>query len=118
MSSFRTLTAWQKAMDLVEKVYRETAGWPAEERFGLTSQLRRSVVSVPANIAEGSGRSGSAEMKHFLSIAHGSLCGVQTLLENARRLGMLDQKVSDELFADAQEVGRLIGGFIRKMSTA
>jgi four helix bundle protein len=103
-------------MDFVEKVYRETAGWPADERFGLTSLVRRSVVSVPASIAEGSGRTGSAEMKHFLSIAHGSLCEVQTLLEIARRLGILAPEVSDELFADAPEVGRLIGGFIRKLS--
>ena len=62
------LRAWQKAMALMEAVYRESARWPSDERFGLTSQIRRAVVSVPGNIAEGTGRSGPAELKHFLSI--------------------------------------------------
>ncbi len=115
-SSFRTLTAWQKGMDLVVKVYHESSSWPDNEHYGLTSQIRRSVVSVPANIAEGSGRTGSAEMRRFLSIAHGSLCEVQTHLEIAQRLGMSDPNITSDLLQDSEEVGRLIKGFIRSLS--
>ena len=103
-------------MDLVVKVYLESSSWPDNERYGLTSQIRRSVVSVPANIAEGSGRTGSAEMRRFLSIAHGSLCEVQTHLEIAQRLGIIDPNATSALLRDAEEVGRLIKGFIRSVS--
>jgi four helix bundle protein len=103
-------------MLLVECVYRETASWPADERFGLTSQIRRAVVSVPANIAEGSGRSGPAELRRFLSVAHGSLCEVQTHLEIARRLGIMDAGSSGAMITDADEVSRILRGFIRSLS--
>ena len=68
------LIAWQKAVDLVEEVYRATAAFPKEELFGLTSQIRRAAVSVPSNIAEGQGRASTNEFRHHLSIALGSLC--------------------------------------------
>ena len=113
--SYRDLVAWQKAMELVEGVYRETAAWPADERFGLISQVRRAVVSVPANIAEGSGRSGSAELRRFLSIAHGSVCEVQTLLEVAERLGFVSSANSDLLIEQGAEVSRILRGFIRSL---
>jgi four helix bundle protein len=113
--SHRDLVAWQKAMTLVERVYRETASWPDSERFGLTSQIRRAVVSVPANIAEGSGRSGPAELRRFLSIAHGSLCEVQTQLEIAQRLGMMDAGSSRAMLTEAEEVSRILRGFIRSL---
>ena len=113
--SYRDLVAWQKAISLVECVYRETASWPADERFGLTSQIRRAVVSVAANIAEGSGRSGQVELRRFLSIAHGSLCEVQTHLEIAHRLGMMDAGSSGAILAEADEVSRILRGFIRKL---
>jgi len=102
-------------MALVERVYRETATWPEDERFGLISQIRRAVVSVPANIAEGSGRSGSAELRKFLSIAHGSLCEVQTHLEIAHRLGMMEASASSAMLAEADEVSRILRGFIRSL---
>jgi four helix bundle protein len=116
--SFRGLAAWQRSMDLVVNVYRESAKWSTDERFGLTAQVRRAVVSVPANIAEGSGRSGSAEMRRFLSIAHGSLCEVQTHLEVAQRLGMTEPSAIEELLDDADEVSRIIKGFIRSLGDA
>jgi four helix bundle protein len=114
--SYRDLVAWQKGMVLVEQVYRETANWPADERFGLTSQVRRAVVSVPANIAEGTGRSGSTELRRFLSIAHGSLCEVQTHLEIAQRLGFMEAETSRLLLEEADEVSRILHGFIRSLS--
>ena len=77
VQSYRDLVAWQKAdraaPDSVETVYRQTQGWPREELYGLANQARRAAVSVPANIAEGQGRRGAAEMVHHLFMAHGSL---------------------------------------------
>ena len=78
IKSYRDLIVWQKAMDLVEDVYKKTKGFPREELYGLTSQLRRAVVSVPSNNAEGQGRNSTKEFLHHLSIAYGSLCEVET----------------------------------------
>ncbi len=83
---YRDLIVWQKAMDLVTEVYRVTRGFPREELFGLTSQVRRAVVSIPSNIAEGQARQSTAEFRHFLSIAQGSRAEVETQLLIAIRL--------------------------------
>jgi four helix bundle protein len=114
--SYRDLVAWQKAMALMEAVYRESARWPPDERFGLTSQIRRAVVSVPGNIAEGSGRSGTSEFRHYLSIAHGSPREAQTYVEAARRLGFMSAAVEEALMCDAEEVSRILRGLIRSLS--
>lgn len=87
--SYRDLIAWQKSMDFVEEVYLVTKLFPAEERFGLISQLRRCSVSVPSNIAEGQGTRADGEFHHRLSIAHGSLCEAETQLMIGARLGYL-----------------------------
>jgi four helix bundle protein len=113
--SYRDLIAWQKAMALTRSVYAVSAAWPAEERFGLTSQLRRAAVSVPANIAEGSGRSGSREFRHGLSLAHGSLCELETQLLIGIDLGLCEPHQGDPVLAQAAEVGRIIRGLIRKL---
>ncbi len=112
------LIAWQKAMDLVEQVYRITRQWPKDEMFGLTNQVRRAVVSVPANIAEGQGRTGSKEFLHHLSIANGSLCETETLLLIACQLSYLDESTLDPLLGRTTEVGRLIGGLIRSLRSS
>jgi four helix bundle protein len=80
VQSYQDLTAWQKAMDLVEAVYRATQQWPRDELYGLTNQARRAAVSVPANIAEGKARFGPSEFFHRLSIALGSLHETETHL--------------------------------------
>lgn len=85
----RSLKAWQQAIQLVEHVYALTASFPKEELFGLSSQMRRAAVSVPANIAEGAARSGSRELIRFLGIAAASLSELDTHVEIARRLGYL-----------------------------
>jgi four helix bundle protein len=113
--NFRDLIAWQKAMDLVEMVYAATKDFPADERYGLTSQVRRAVVSVPSNIAEGQGRRSRSEFMHFLSVAHGSLREVETQLLIAVRLGYLDERRSTEVLASSDEVGRLVSGLIRSL---
>ena len=115
--TYRDLIAWQKSRRLVSEIYRSTSKWPEDERFGLTSQLRRAAVSIPANIAEGQGRLGTAEMKYRLSIAHGSLCELETLLFVAGDIGLNSGDVQDLLLADAAEVGRLIRGFIRSLDS-
>lgn len=88
MTSYRDLVAWQKGMDLVVKVYELTRTFPREELFGLTSQVRRSAASIPANIAEGQGRRrGTGEFRQFLYVSRGSLNETETHLEVAIRLG-------------------------------
>jgi four helix bundle protein len=85
----RSLRAWQEAIALVDLLYDATASFPADERFGLMSQIRRASVSVPANIAEGFARNGTKELLHFLSISSGSLSELDTLIEISNRRGLL-----------------------------
>jgi four helix bundle protein len=89
--SHRDLVDWQQAMDLVTAIYRLTASFPKEELYGLTSQLRGAAVSIPSNIAEGQGRRGAAEFRHFLSQASGSLMELETQLMIAERLCYVTQ---------------------------
>ena len=95
--NYSELIAWQKAMDLVAMVYASTKTFPKEELYGLTNQLRRAAVSVPSNIAEGQGRKSRNEFVRYLSIAHGSLCEVETQILIAERLGYLPTPASREL---------------------
>jgi len=111
--NYRDSIAWQRAMDLVEDVYRATASFPREEVYGLTSQVRRAAVSVPSNIAEGQGRKLPADFKLFLRYARGSLLEVDTQLQIARRLGYLKkQEDVDALISRVSEVGRILNGLI------
>ncbi len=108
--SYVDLIAWQKAIELIVDVYRITEKFPADEKFGLTSQLRRAAVSVAANIAEGQGRFGEREFVNFLSIAHGSLRETETHVHIAGRLGYLIKETQDRMLNQTAEVGRLING--------
>jgi len=104
----RNLKAWQQAMELVTAVYSTTSSFPSAEKFGLSGQLQRAAVSVPANIAEGFARSGTKELLHFLSIAAGSLSELDTLIELAARLGYLNN--AEELNGKVDEVSGLLMG--------
>ncbi len=97
-------------MDFVDAVYRVTSGFPREEQYGLTSQLRRCSVSVPSNIAEGQGRRTDPEFAHRLSIAHGSLREAETQLMIGERLGYLSKTELNRMLEQAGEVGRLVTG--------
>ena len=111
---YRDLVAWQKSMDLAETIYRQTAEFSLEERYGLTAQMRRAAVSVPSNVAEGQGRrSTDEEFIRFLSIALGSLCELETQLELSLRLNLLSASQLGLLRPMAEEVGRLLNGLIR-----
>ncbi|GGP21377.1 four helix bundle protein [Silvimonas iriomotensis] len=108
------LLAWQAAMTLVETVYDFTAALPRDEAFNLTSQMRRAVVSVPSNIAEGAARMTAKEFGHFLCIARGSLSELETQYMLVCRLKMADP--SKQLEEGMHEVFGLLGGLLRKLN--
>lgn len=97
VQSYRQFIAWQKAMDLAEEVYRATRTFPKEELYGMTSQLRRAVVSIPSNIAEGQGRQSTGEFRQFLGNARGSLLEVESQILLAERLQYLSGPITEEL---------------------
>jgi len=117
VQDYRRLKVWQKAHLLVLDVYSATREFPAEERFGLTSQVRRSAASVPTNIAEGCGRNGSGELLRFLDIAMGSACETEYQLLLARELGYIDPILSDCFAERVGEVKRMLGALIHKLRT-
>jgi four helix bundle protein len=106
---------WQKSMSLVTEVYKASANFPADERFGLTSQLRRCVVSIPSNIAEGFGRDTTNDYLRFLGIAKGSLYEAQTQLEIGRNLHFIDGSRFTELLENAREIERMLTSMMRKL---
>ena len=113
VKSYRDLVVWQKAMDFAEHVYVVQKTFPAEERFGLCDQLRRAVVSIPSNIAEGRGRDSAKDFSHFLMIARGSLNEVATQLELAVRLGYMTS--GSGLYTEAQEIRKMLNAMIRRL---
>jgi four helix bundle protein len=110
MFRFEKLGVWQKAVDFADSVYQVTRKFPADERFGLTSQMRRAAVSVSSNIAEGSGRSSDKDNAHFIETAYGSLMEVVSQAEASRRQSFLTREQRDELYAAAEELARMLSG--------
>jgi len=106
VGGFRELRVWQAAMELVTEVYRLTGGFPRSEVYGLATQLRRAVVSVPSNIAEGQVRYHLAEYLQFLATAHASLAEVDTQLEIASRLGYVEEPTYRSARARTERLGR------------
>ena len=113
-SGFRDLKVWQKAFSLVRKVYQLTRTFPPDERFGLTSQLRRAAVSIVANIAEGSGRATKGEFINALSVARGSTREVDTLSEIAWQLKFIEEASFRDIVQDATEISRMIYSLQRR----
>jgi four helix bundle protein len=109
VQDFRQLKVWQKAHEIVLSVYRVTSTFPKDELYGLTSQLRRCSVSVPANIAEGCGRRGDVEFGRFLQIAFSSAGELEYHLLLARDLGLLPTQAYDPLASDVTEVKKMLG---------
>ncbi len=118
MRDFRNLKVWQRAHNLTLAIYRATVGFPKEELYGLTSQIRRSCESVPANIAEGCGRTGGAELARFLHIAMGSASELEYHLLLARDLGLVGGKQHEHLERDVTELKRMLTGFIQKLNSS
>ena|SRR5688572_28305292 len=104
-------------MALIDEVYRCVSGWPSVEIYGLSSQVKRAVVSVAANIAEGQGRNGRREFVHHLGIARGSLCEVETLLIAGTRQRFHTENDLEQLLALCSEVGKLLNGLMRSLTT-
>jgi four helix bundle protein len=115
MNTFREIKVWQKAMNFVTKLYKNTRLFPQEELFGLTSQMRRCAVSIPSNIAEGFGRKSTNEFKRFLQISMGSLFELQTQLEISKNLEFLSESEYNELYKDSREIEVMLSSFINSI---
>ena len=115
MRDFREIKVWKKAHVLTLEIYKATAGFPREEIYGLTSQVRRASASIPANIAEGFGRVGNAELARFLQIAMGSACEVEYHILLAKDLNLLTQKIYDDLNDAIVEVKRMLASLLFKV---
>src|SRR5687767_608773 len=110
--AFRDLKVWQRSMDLVERIYKVSATFPKDERFGLTSQIRRAAVSVPSNIGEGSRRKKRKAFLNHLDIALGSQAEVEVQLEIAQRLRFLKMALYRQTQNAVEEIGRMLNGLI------
>jgi four helix bundle protein len=115
--TYEDLKVWRRAMDLVLSIYRCTSFFPKQEIYGLTSQMRRSAVSVPSNIAEGKGRYSRKELLQFLFHARGSLLELRTQITIAKELGCVDDVEGQKLTDHASEVGRLLNGLINRFQS-
>jgi four helix bundle protein len=118
VQDFRKLRVWQAAHSYALLIYHTTAAFPGAERFGLTSQLRRTAVSIGANIAEGCGRGSDADARRHFQIALGSACEALSLILLARDLGMLTPQRFDSLEQELGPVRRMLVRLIERMSTA
>ena len=115
LKNYRDLKVWQKSYTFCLQIYQETRKLPNEEKFGLTSQIRRSAVSIPSNIAEGYGRKTTADYLRFLSIAYGSLCELETQIMLAGDLSYLENGDLESLLANLSEIERMLKALIRSL---
>ena len=114
--NYKDLKVWQKSDELAFEVYKITRKFPKDELYGLTSQLRRSALSVPTNIVEGYARKGDKELARFISIAIGSMAETEYLLEFSNRLGYLDEHDYKKTESLRDEVGKLLWNFYKKVA--
>ncbi len=115
IKTFRDLKIWQQSMELVTEIYRATSSFPEEEKYGLTSQLRRSSVSIPSNISEGFGRNSQGDFKRFVNISMGSLFELQTQIEVAKNLEFISKEIFENLYDHSREIERMMSSFIRTL---
>ncbi|MBI4930997.1 MAG: four helix bundle protein [Bacteroidetes bacterium] len=116
MHKFKELNVWQKAVDLAVDVYQVTKKFPSEERFGLTSQMNRCLVSIPSNIAEGAGRNTDGEFNHFLGVATGSSFELETQLIIANKLNILHEDDFKSTSKSIQEIQNMLFGLQKSLS--
>lgn len=117
VKSYRDLEVWKRAVDWAVKTYMASRHFPPDERFGLTSQLRRAAVSVASNIAGGAARTGPGEYLHGISIANGSLAEAETQLVLATRLGMLTTAEMNALLREAETISKMLAGLKRSLQS-
>jgi four helix bundle protein len=118
MRDFKNLIVWQKAHILAVETYKITANFPKSEIYGLTSQVRRACISIPANIAEGCGRNTDADFSRFLQIAFGSASELEYYFIIAKELLILDSSICENLGNQVNEVKRMLSGLIEKTKKA
>ena len=116
MNNYKELKVWQKSMDLIENVYKISMLIPENEKYGLTSQIQRSAVSIPSNISEGAGRHSNKELKNFLSIAYGSSNELNTQLIISERIGYIKNNELDLAFKQIEEIQKMLFSLINKFS--
>ncbi|MBZ9812697.1 four helix bundle protein [Mesorhizobium sp. CA7] len=116
INSYKDLIVWQQAMDLAVATYSLTKAWPKEELYGLTSQIRRSATSIPANIAEGYGRDNTGSYQQFLRIAQGSLKELETHLQIAERIGLAARDEVHHMLSATEAVGKMLRQLIIKLA--
>ncbi len=117
MRPHENLEVWKKAVEFVVSIYKRTKDFPSDERFGLTSQIRRASVSIPANLAEGAARQSDKEFLQFLAIAQGSCSEVETELLISSKLGFLPQQEYAELKAETDSIGRMLIGLSKHLKS-
>jgi four helix bundle protein len=115
LKNYKELNVWQKAYELCLKIYQITAKFPNEERYGLTSQIRRSVVSIPSNIAEGYGRKTTLDYIRMLYISYGSVCELETQILLSGDLGFIDKGELDTAKKDIAEIERMLKALIKSL---
>lgn len=115
VNKYQDLVVWQKAMDFAEKIYGLTRKFPVEEKFGLTSQINRAVVSIASNIAEGAGRDSKREFSQFLSISMGSCFEAETQIMLAKRIGLMKEQEVQPLIELSSEIQRMISGLKKSL---
>ena len=115
-NSYRDFIVWQKAIDLSVEVYRLVKLLPREETYALSDQMRRAVVSIPSNIAEGQGRSSAKEFAHFLTIARGSQKELETQLYICTKIGYLTEEEASNALKLCEEIGKMLNSLIMKIS--
>ena len=112
-NSYRDLEVWQRSMKLAKNIYEVTKGFPPEERFGLTNQMRRAVVSIPSNLAEGHARFGPGECSRFISIAMGSVAELETQIILSDDLGYIGKNTN--LLSELDRIGRMLRGLAKSI---
>lgn len=116
MHKFKELTVWKKGVDLAVDIYKLTKKFPSEEKYGLTSQINRSAVSIPSNIAEGAGRNTNGEFSHFLGISAGSAHELETQLIIADRIGLLEEVESKKMIQEINDIVNMLHGLQKSLN--
>ena len=116
IKSYKDLIVWQRSIDFVTEIYELTKMLPTDEKFGLVSQMRRSGVSVPSNLAEGHARIGKNEFKHFVSISLGSLAELETQILICQNLNYFTKIISDDLLENTNEINKMLHGLYKSLN--
>jgi four helix bundle protein len=115
LKNYRELKVWQKSFELCKSIYKITKKFPRKEQYSLTSQIRKSAISIPSNIAEGYGRGTTKEYIHFLYIAYGSICELETQILLSKDFGYISEEDKNDLLEKVKEVERMLHALIKSL---